>query len=115
MNNDIKLATSKIIIKGSHYKLGKIVDIIRKKSISYAIDQLTFMRTPKAQLVLKTLNAAVADAVHNFKMNRDVLFVDLASADKHRYLKRFNPRGRGRVSRIEKKYSILKIGIIETK
>lgn len=100
-------------IKGSVYKLNDVAKLIRNLSVREAEMQLAFCGKRVAIVVRKLLNSAVANAEHNFKINKDRLVVVNVDAGKSFVLKRSMPRGRGRSTRIEKRYSNLRIVLAE--
>ena len=59
------------------------------------------------------LRAAIANATNNFKLDTNNLVVAKIETGKSFVLKRSMPRGRGRSSRIEKRYSNIRIVLTE--
>ncbi len=57
----------------------------------------------------KCLQSAIANAENNHDLDVDSLIVSEASVGKNIVMKRFRPRARGRVGRIEKPFSQLTI------
>ena len=102
-------------IKGSFYKLNNVACLIRNLGVNEAIQQLTFCEKRIAVVVNKLLKSAIANATHNFKLNKDNLVVSRVEVGKAFVLKRSMPRGRGRMTRIEKRYSNLAIFLAEKK
>ena len=102
-------------IKGSFYKLNLVADLIRGMSVVEADAQLTFCDKRVALIVKKLLSSAVANAENNFKIDRDRLSVARVDVGKAMVLKRSMPRGRGRATRIEKRFSNLRIILAEKK
>ena len=102
-------------IKGSVYKLNNVAQLIRNMGVREADAQLTFCEKRVAILIKKLLASAVANAKNNFKINEDRLVVSRIDAGKSFVLKRSMPRGRGRSTRIEKRYSNLRIVLAEKK
>ena len=64
-------------------------------------------------MVRKLLKSAVANAENNFKVNKDRLYIKRVDVGKSMVLKRSMPRGRGRMTRIEKRFSNLRIVLAE--
>ena len=102
-------------IKGSFYKLNLVAGLIRGMSVIEADAQLTFCDKRVALIVKKLLSSAVANAENNFKIDRDRLSVARVDVGKAMVLKRSMPRGRGRATRIEKRFSNLRIILAEKK
>jgi len=90
-----------------------VCDLIRGKDTKTAKAILT--QTPKAaaELMLKLLNSAVANAENNHNMDPDNLFVSETYANPGPILKRISPRARGRASRINKRTSHITIVVSE--
>ena len=100
-------------IKGSVYKLNDVAKLIRNLDVSNAEMQLTFCDKRIAVILKKLLKSAIANAVNNFKIDKSNLIVAKVDTGKSFVLKRSMPRGRGRSSRIEKRYSNVKIVLTE--
>lgn len=108
-----KIEASLKYIKGSCYKLNDVADLIRNLDVRDAELQLTFCRKRFAVIVKKLLLSAIANAENNFKIGKERLQVSAVEVGKAFVLKRSMPRGRGRMTRIEKRYSNLKIVLSE--
>lgn len=102
-------------IKGSFYKLNDVANLIRNLSVIEADMQLAFCERRCAVFVRKLLKSAIANAENNFKISRNRLQVSRVDVGKAFVLKRSMPRGRGRMTRIEKRYSNLRIVLCEKK
>jgi large subunit ribosomal protein L22 len=87
--------------------------MIRGMPAGQALNQLTFSRRRIAREVRKVLLSAVANAENNHDLDVDRLMVKEASVGKALVMKRFRPRARGRVGRIEKPFSKLRIVVQE--
>lgn len=100
-------------IKGSFYKLNLVADLIRGMSVVDADAQLTFCEKRIAVTVKKLLSSAIANAENNFKLDKSRLKIARVDVGKAMVLKRSMPRGRGRSTRIEKRFSNLRIILTE--
>ena len=100
-------------IKGSVYKLNNVARLIRNLSVMNAEMQLAFCDKRVAVIVRKLLKSAIANAANNFKIDKSNLVVAKVDTGKSFVLKRSMPRGRGRSSRIEKRYSNIRIVLAE--
>lgn len=80
-----------------------VVDQIRGKTVADAEVLLAFSTRAASREVLKVLKSATANAVNNFHMDREELYVAAAFADEGPTSKRWKPRARGRVDRINKR------------
>lgn len=108
LQEGMALATTKNI-KISTQKLNLVAAMIRGKKVDKAINDLHFSRKRIAQDVLKTLKSAIANAENNHNLDIDELYVNEAYVGKNLVLKRWKPRARGRVGRIQKPFSQLTV------
>jgi large subunit ribosomal protein L22 len=91
-------------------KVRLVVDIVRGKSVSQALNVLAFTRKKAARPVQKLLKSAVANAAENHGVNDvDTLVIDRITVDEGPMLKRFMPRARGRATPIRKRTSHIQI------
>ena len=90
-----------------------VCDIIRGKDTKTA--KAILMQTPKAaaELMLKLLSSAVANAENNHNMDPDNLYVSETYATPGPILKRIRPQARGRAYRINKRTSHITIVVAE--
>lgn len=77
--------------------------------VSDALDILTFTPRKAAELIGKTMKAAMADAENNFELSVDSLFVKEASIGEGPTFRRFKPRARGSAAPIRKRTSHIRI------
>ncbi len=101
------------MLRTSPRKLNLVAQLIRGKSASQALAELTFTRRRIAGDVKKVLQAAIANAENNHQLDVDRLFVAEASVGKGLVMKRFSARARGRSARIEKPWSNLTVIVRE--
>ena len=94
-------------------KLNLVAGLIRNQPASQAVATLTFSKRRIAQQVKKVLESAIANAENNHQLDVDQLVVSRAEVGKSIVMRRFQARGRGRASRIEKWFSHLKIVVAE--
>ncbi|MFC5068170.1 50S ribosomal protein L22 [Flaviflagellibacter deserti] len=97
------------LIRVSPQKLNLVAQLIRGKAVSTALADLEFSQKRIAKDVKKTLESAIANAENNHSLDVDDLIVAEAHVGKALVMKRFSPRARGRVGRIEKPFSNLTI------
>ena len=97
------------MLRVSPQKLNLVAQLIRGKKVSMALADLEFSRKRIARDVRKCLESAVANAENNHDLDVDDLIVSEAHVGKAIVIKRFMPRGRGRVGRILKPVSHLTI------
>ena len=101
------------LLRTSPRKLNLVAQLIRGLKAEQALNQLTFNRRRIAREVKKVLMSAIANAENNHDLDVDRLVVAEASVGKSLVMKRFRPRARGRVGRIEKPFSRLRIVVEE--
>ena len=101
-------AVSKML-RISPQKLNLVAQLIRGKKVASALADLEFSRKRIARDVRKCLQSAIANAENNHDLDVDDLVVAEAHVGKALVIKRFTPRGRGRVGRIFKPFSHLTI------
>ena len=87
--------------------------MIRGKKVDKALAELTFSRRRIAGAIKKTLESAIANAENNHDLDINQLVVAEAYVGKNLVMKRWTPRARGRVGRIEKSFSELTIIVRE--
>jgi large subunit ribosomal protein L22 len=86
-------------------KVRLVVDAVRGMSVEPALAQLTFMSRAAARPVRKLLESAIANAEHNFKLDREGLFIKAALVNQGPTLKRWRPRAMGAAAPILKRTS----------
>lgn len=100
--------TARSVLKNlrcSPRKVGIVVDMIRGKLASAALQDLAYSRRRVAKSLYKALYSAVSNAENNHGMDVDKLYVSETSVGKAMTLKRMHARARGRGTRINKPYS----------
>ena len=97
------------MLRVSPQKLNLVAQLIRGRKASAALADLQFSRKRIAVDVKKCLESAIANAENNHDLEVDDLVVAEAHVGKALVIKRFTPRGRGRVGRIFKPFSHLTI------
>ena len=112
-DNEARAVTRSIRV--SPRKLNDVVGVIRGKKVDKALAELTFSRRRIAATVKKTLESAIANAENNHDLDINQLIVAEAHVGKNLVMKRWTPRARGRVGRIEKFFSQLTIVVRELK
>jgi large subunit ribosomal protein L22 len=100
-------------LRVSPQKLNLVAQLIRGKKVDKALADLTFSRKRIAKDVKKTLQSAIANAENNHSLDVDQLIVAEAFVGKNLVMKRFHPRARGRMGRIEKPFSQLTVVVRE--
>ncbi len=96
-------------VKMSPRKVQLVADAIRKQSVVKAMVVLQLSGKRSAVVLQKTLKSAVANAVHNAKLNQDMLIIDRIDVSGGIALKRFHPSTRGRVHPYKKRSTHVRI------
>ena len=112
LNDNEAMAFAKQI-RVSPQKLNLVAQSIRGKSCDTALAVLQFSQRRVSNDVRKLLESAIANAENNHQLDVDRLFVAEATVGKSFVMKRWRPRARGRVGRIEKPFSNLRVVVRE--
>jgi large subunit ribosomal protein L22 len=99
----VKAITRNVRISPQKARLA--TDQIRGKSVSSALEILSFGETKAAQLVRKTLESAIANAENNEGADIDELRVAACFVDEGPTMKRWRARAKGRANSILKRSS----------
>ena len=86
-------------------KVRLLVDMVRGKKVSEALNMLQFTPTPKAKYIAKLVRSAAANAENNFQMDPAGLKIVRIFADDAPSMRRYRARSRGRASHIKKRSS----------
>jgi len=92
-------------VRISPQKCRLVADVVRGKSVGNALATLRFIPKKGAEIVLKVLESAVANAENNNGADIDELKVHRIIKDIAPVLKRFAARAKGRGARIVKRNS----------
>ncbi len=101
------------MIRVSPRKLALVAGMIQGKDAEAALADLTFSSKRIARDVKKILQSAIANAENNHQLDVDRLFVAEATVGRDMVMKRWRPRARGRVGRIQKPFSNLRLVVRE--
>ena len=109
------MAETRAVLRGVRLSVDKgrlVADLIRGKSVSQALNILTFTPKKAAGILKKALESAIANAEHNDAADIDELKVTTIYVDKAQSMKRFSARAKGRGNRIEKQtcHIVVKVG-----
>ena len=99
--SEVRAKLSRLPVSG--FKVRLLVDKIRGKYVSDALDILSFSKKASSKNLKKLLESAIANAEHNKGLDVDNLFISEISVDEAFLLKRIKPRARGRADRIQKR------------
>ena len=100
-------------LRVSPQKLNLVARAIRGLTCERALAQLAFSQRRIAKEVKKVLESAIANAENNHQLDVDRLFVVEASVGKDIVMKRFRARARGRIGRILKPFSNIRVVVGE--
>ena len=107
--SDVEAMAKVRTLRTSARKLNLVAQSIRGLKVQRALNELEFSHKRIAKDVRKALYSAISNAENNHSLDIDSLVVAEAYVGKNLIMKRFSPRARGRVGRIEKAFSHLTI------
>ena len=90
-----------------------IIDLIRGKNVAEARAILANQPQRAARVIEKVLNSSIANAVNNFNMNEENLFVKTCYVDEALVMKRAKMDSRGHVGRNDHKTSHITVIVAE--
>ena len=96
-------------------KVRLITNFVKGKTVEAALDQLRFMNKQTAAPVAELIRSAVANAQHNFKLDKNNLMIKDCQAKLGLTLRRFMPKAHGRATLLQKKMSHVTITLAEIK
>lgn len=102
-------------IQMSPRKVRLVADMVRNEPVDLALEQLRFSSKNAALPIMKLINSAVANAVHNFNLNKDNLYIKTITVDGGPVLARYKPRAYGSPSAIHKRSSHINLILEERK
>jgi len=100
-------------IRISPRKVRLVIGLVRGLDVDKAAAQLSFMNKAAARPVLKLMQSAMANAEHNFKLNKASLFIKSIVADGGPVMDRWRARAFGRAAPIRKRTSHITIVLAE--
>ena len=113
MNQNLTAVAKDNMVRISPTKLSILVNSITNMKVSSAVNQLQFSSKRISKIILKVLNAAVANAENNKQLDIDKLFVKEVFVGKSLRMKRWRPRAKGRAASIIKPFSKVTIIVEE--
>ncbi len=84
-------------------KMRLVTNLVAGMRVADAMTQLQFTNKKGAKMLQKLLSSAVANAEHNFSMNRDGLYIKSITCDMGPVMQRAFPRARGSAFVIRRK------------
>ena len=97
----------------SPQKARLVVDQVRGKPVSAALDILSFSTQKAALLVRKVVESAIANAENNEGADVDELKINEIFVDAGMTMKRIKPRAKGRADRILKRTSHITVTVTD--
>ncbi len=113
MSQNLTAIAKDNMVRISPTKLSILVNSIVNMKVDSAINQLKFSSKRVSKIILKVLNAAVANAENNKQLDIDKLFVKEVYVGKSLRMKRWRPRAKGRAASIIKPFSKVTIIVEE--
>ena len=113
MNQNLTAIARDNMVRISPLKLSLLVNSIVNLKVNSAINQLKFSQKRISKIILKVLNAAIANAENNKQLDIDKLYVKEVFVGKSLRMKRWRPRAKGRASSIIKPFSKVTIVVEE--
>ena len=108
-------ATAKArFVRVSASKARRVIDLVRGKSVSEALDILRWAPQQASEPVAKVIASAAANAQNNEGLDPSTLVVATVYADEGPTAKRIRPRAQGRAFRIRKRTSHITV-IVESR
>ena len=94
-------------------KVRLVVDLIRGKNVGEAISILRVTPKGSSAVIEKVVKSAVANAVHNNKLDQSSLYIKKAFVDEGITMKRYRARAKGSGNQILKRTSNITIVLEE--
>lgn len=92
-------------IKMSPKKVRLVVDIVRGLKVDEALNQLNFINKKATEPIRKLLRSAIANALNNFELEENNLYIKEIRVDDGPTIHRWMPKARGRATPIRKRTS----------
>ena len=87
-------------VRVSPRKARLVVDMVRGKKVTEAIEIMKFVPNKAAIDISKLLKSVAANAENNYDLDPEDLWIKAIFADDAPQMRRFKPKARGRVGRI---------------
>ena len=107
-------ATARAVsLKVTPRKARLVIDAVRGKNVADALNILANTPHKAAPLIAKLIKSAYANAVNNFNLNGDKLYISNIQAGDSIKMKRFLPRAKGSASGLVKRFSNVTVTVKE--
>ena len=100
-------------VRISARKVRLVLDLIRGKNIGEAFSILYLTPNGASDAIAKVLKSAVANAAHNYEMNKDNLYIKETYANEGSTMKRYLPKAKGSASTLLKRTSNIVVVVAE--
>ncbi len=102
-------------LRTSAQKVRLVADVIRTMPTAKALDQLRFLNKKPGDPIAKLIESAIANAVNNFGLDKDNLYIKSIMVNEGRTLKRWMPKAHGRATVIRKRAAHINLILDEIK
>ncbi len=100
-------------LRMSPKKVRLVTNAMIGKKASFASDYLKLMKQNAAKPIMKLIDSAIANAVNNFELEKNNLYIKNILVNQGPVLKRWMPKAHGRATRIRKPSSHVKVMLVE--
>ena len=90
-------------------KVRAVARLVKGKGVAEAAGQLEFYLRRSSPALLKLLNSAIANGENTYHMVKENLYIKDFIVNEGVKLRRFKPKGFGRVSPLQKKTSLIQL------
>jgi large subunit ribosomal protein L22 len=97
----------------SPQKLRLVSMLVKKTPVDTALEQLKFSSRSASFPLIKAINSAIANAIHNYEMKQENLFIKSITIDPGPMFKRYQPRAQGRAFMVRKRTSHINVVLEE--
>lgn len=94
-------------------KVRLVADVVRGMEVNKALNQLRFIGKDARKPMQKLISSAIANAEHNFDLDKNNLFIKKITVDGGAVLKRWMPKAHGRATPIRKRSSHINLVLAE--
>lgn len=102
-------------IRISPRKMRLVTNLVKNMWAFDAITQLEYTNKKGSRYVIDMIKSAIANADHNFKMEKDNLYIKSITCDAGPKIKRYMPRAQGRATEIRRPLSHIHVILEERK
>jgi len=92
-------------LRMSPKKVRWVASLVRSMKVEKALIQLDYLNKAAAKPIIKLINSAVANALHNFNLKKENLYIKEIKVDLAGALKRWAPKAHGRATPVLKRLS----------